>query len=55
MKTTHISQNLKDMHAHEICKFSIDLAAPISATLFFSFFSPKQMHENIDEILDVCL
>jgi hypothetical protein len=55
MKTTHISQNLKDMHAHEICKFRIDLAAPISATLFFPFFSPKQMHENIDEILDVCL
>jgi hypothetical protein len=39
MKTTHIFQNLKDMHAHEICKFSIDFAAPISATLFFSFFS----------------
>jgi hypothetical protein len=55
MKSTHIFENLKDMIAHEICKFSIDFAAPISATPFFFLFSPKQMHENIDESLDVCL
>jgi hypothetical protein len=38
MQTTHSFQNLKDMHAHEIYKFSIDFAVLISATIFSPFF-----------------